>query len=73
MMDEEVDSETEDSMPNSGPAILLDDQLTEGDCLFYVSLPPEVESVQATQTTSQQLVEAHQQNSEKTREIPDYL
>ena len=53
MTDEEVDSKTEDSMPNSRPEILPEDQLAEGDCLFYVSLPPEVESVWAMQTTSQ--------------------
>ena len=73
MMDEEVNSKMEDSTPNSGPEILLENQLAEGDCLFYVSLPPEVESVWAMQTTSQQLAEAHQWNSEKTGEIPDYL
>ena len=42
MTDEEVDSETEDSTPNSGPEILPEDQLAEGDRLFYVSLLPEV-------------------------------
>ena len=73
MTDEEVDSEPEDSMPNSGPEILPEDQLAERDHLFYISLPPEVESVQAMQTTSQQLAEAHQWNLEKTREILDYL
>ena len=57
MMDEEVDSEMEDSTPNSRPEILPEDQLAEEDRLFYVSLPPEVESVRATQTTSQQLAE----------------
>ena len=60
MTDEEVDSDMEDSTPNSGPEILLEDQLAEADCLFYVSLLPEVESVWATQTTSQRLAEAHQ-------------
>ena len=73
MTDEEVDSKTEDSMPNSGPEILPEDQLAEGDCLFHASLPPEVESVWAMQTTSQQLAEKHQWNLEKTRKIPDYL
>ena len=73
MTDEKVDSETEDSTPNSGPKILPEDQLAEGDCLFYVSLLPEVESVWATQTTFQQLAEAHQWNLEKTAKIPDYL
>ena len=73
MTDEEVDSKMEDSTPNSRPEILLEDQLAEGDHLFYVSLPLEVESVQATQTTSQWLAEAHQRNLEKIREILDYL
>ena len=73
MTDEEVDSKTEDSMHNSGHKILPEDQLAEGDRLFYVSLPPEVESVWATQTTSQRLAEAHQWNSEKTGKILDYL
>ena len=73
MADEEVNSKLEDYTPNSRPKILLEDQLAKGDHLSYVSLPLEVESVWEMQTTSQWLAEAHQQNSEKTGEIPEYL
>ena len=70
---EEVDSRPEDSTSNSRSKIPPEDQLSEGDHLFYVSLPPEAEFVWAMQTTSQQLAEAHQQNSEKTGVILNYF
>ena len=71
--EEEVDAGPEDSTSNSRSKIPPEDQLSEGDHLFYVSLPPEAEFVWAMQTTSQQLAEAHQQNSEKTGVILDYF
>ena len=71
--EEEVDAGPQDSTPNSRYEVPLEDQLSDGDCLFYISLLPEVESIWEMQTISQQLVEAHQWNLEKIGEILEYL
>src|SRR3979490_1929369 len=49
------------------------DELEEGDRLMYVMMPPDLEHVQATQTTSQRLAEAHYWNARADTKIPDYL
>ena len=47
--------------------------LTEGDHLLYVDLPPEVEHICASATTSQRLAEAAQRYAKAEAEIPEYM
>ena len=51
--EEEVDAGPKDSTPNSRSGVPPEDQLSEGDHLFYVGLLPEAESIWEMQTTSQ--------------------
>ena len=50
-----------------------DDALTKGDHLLYVDLPPEVEHICASATTSQRLAEAVWRYAKVEVEIPEYL
>ena len=50
-----------------------EDALAEGDCLLYVDLPPEVEHIHTSVTTSQRLAEALQNYTKTEAEIPEYL
>ena len=50
-----------------------DNALTEGDHLLYMDLPPEVEHICASVTTSQRLVEAAWRYAKAEVEIPEYL
>ena len=65
-----------ESAPAFNPDVVClgpDDTLTEGDHLLYVDLPPEVECICATATTSQRLAEATQRYAKAEVEIPEYL
>ena len=50
-----------------------EDVFEEGDRLFYMKMPTEVEFIRATQTTSYQLTEAAQKNLKAQVQIPEYL
>ena len=50
-----------------------DNMLAEGDCLLYVDLPPEVEHIHTSVTTSQRLAEALQNYTKTEAEILEYL
>ena len=63
-------------VPTFNPDVVFlgpDDALTEGDCLLYVDLPPEVEHICASAMTSQRLVEASWRYAKAEVEIPEYL
>ena len=65
-----------ESVPAFNPDVVRlgpDDTLTEGDHLLYVDLPPEVERICASATTSQRLAEATQRYAKAEEEIPEYL
>ena len=65
-----------ESIPAFNPDVVClgpDDTLTKGDHLLYVDLPPEVEHICASATTSQRLAEAAQRYAKAEAEIPEYL
>ena len=65
-----------ESVPTFNPNVVClgpDDALTEGDHLLYIDLPPEVEHICASATTSQRLVEAARRYAKVEAEVPEYL
>ena len=65
-----------ESIPTFNPNVVHlgpDNALTKGDHLLYVDLPPEVEHICASATTSQRLVEAARRYAKAEAEILEYL
>ena len=63
-------------VPTFNPNVVClgpDDTLPKGDHFLYVDLPPEVEHICASATTSQRLVEAVQRYAKAEVEILEYL
>ena len=65
-----------ESVPAFNPNVVRlgpDDTLTKGDHLLYMDLPPKVERICASATTSQRLAEATWRYAKAEVEIPEYL
>ena len=69
----EFNSKAFELAPNADLGESPEDQMSEGDHLLCISMPPPSKEIQASQTTSQRLVKAHQRHVGTNTEVPEHL